>query len=88
MWYVYILKCNDETYYIGSTNDLVRRLHQHNTAKNGAKYTKIRRPVLMVYSEPCETYADVRKCEGELKRLTRAQKTDLIGNIVASNSSL
>ena len=78
MWYVYILKCNDETYYIGSTNDIVRRLHQHNTAKAGAKYTKVRRPVTLAYSEPHDTYANVRKREGELKRLTRMQKIALI----------
>lgn len=79
MFHVYMLKCNDGTLYVGSTNDLERRVHQHNNAKRGAHYTKIRRPVSLVYSEECATYADVRKREGELKRLSRAEKMELIG---------
>ncbi len=78
MYYAYILKCNDDTLYVGSTNDLVRRLHQHNNAKNGAHYTKIRRPVVLVYNEMFETYAEVRKREGELKRLKRQEKIALL----------
>lgn len=78
MFYAYILRCNDDTLYVGSTNDLERRLHQHNNAKNGAHYTKIRRPVVMVYNEQLETYAQARKREGELKRLTRKEKLLLI----------
>ena len=78
MFHAYILRCNDDTLYVGSTNNLERRVHQHNTAKNGAHYTKIRRPVSLAYSEACETYAEVRKREGELKRLTRQQKLSLI----------
>ncbi len=74
MYHAYIVQCNDGTYYVGSTNDLTRRVHHHNHAKAGAHYTKIRRPVVLVYSEQYETYAEVRKREGELKRLTRAQK--------------
>ncbi|MES2224434.1 MAG: GIY-YIG nuclease family protein [Patescibacteria group bacterium] len=91
MYYAYILQCNDGTYYVGSTNDIERRVHHHNTSKAGAHYTKIRRPVSLAYKEACETYADVRRREGELKRLTRAQKTALIhasGNIAADASSL
>lgn len=78
MFYAYILQCNDGTYYVGSTNDIERRVHHHNTSKAGAHYTKIRRPVALVYKEEFETYAEVRKREGELKRLTRIQKTALI----------
>ncbi len=78
MFTVYILQCNDGTYYVGSTNDIERRLHHHNTSKAGAHYTKIRRPVTLVYSESHPTYADVRRREGELKRLTRQRKIELI----------
>ncbi|MEO5646538.1 MAG: GIY-YIG nuclease family protein [Candidatus Paceibacterota bacterium] len=78
MYYAYILKCNDDTLYVGSTNDLERRVHQHNTAKNGAHYTKIRRPVVLMYNETFETYAEVRKREGELKRLKRQDKIALV----------
>jgi putative endonuclease len=78
MYYVYILECSDGTYYVGSTNDLTKRLHQHNNLKSGAHYTKIRRPVNLVYSENFDTYATARAREAEIKRLTRPQKTKLI----------
>jgi len=78
MFWVYILQCNDDTYYVGSTSDMERRLQQHNHSKAGAHYTKIRRPVALVYSEACVSYADARRREAELKRLTRQQKTALI----------
>ncbi|HRH31147.1 MAG TPA: GIY-YIG nuclease family protein [Candidatus Paceibacterota bacterium] len=75
---VYILKCADDTLYVGSTNDLVRRLHQHNNAKAGAHYTKIRRPVAIVYSEKCKTFGESRSREAAIKRLTRAKKMELV----------
>jgi putative endonuclease len=78
--YTYILKCADDTLYVGSTNDLEKRLHQHNNLKQGAHYTKIRRPVVLVYSEVCENLSAARKREAELKRLSRADKLDLIKN--------
>ena len=74
----YILRCADDTLYVGSTNDLEKRLHQHNHAKSGAHYTKIRRPVVLVYSEQLATLAEARKREAELKRLTRQEKLALI----------
>ena len=77
MFYVYILQCADKTYYIGSTNDLEKRLHAHNYLKSGAHYTKIRRPVKLVYQQKCRTYSKVRAREGELKQLTREEKTAL-----------
>lgn len=76
--YTYILKCADDTLYVGSTNDLEKRLHQHNNLKQGAHYTKIRRPVVLVYSEVCENLSVARKREAEFKRLSRAEKLDLI----------
>jgi putative endonuclease len=79
MFYVYILECADHTYYIGSTNDLERRLHQHNFAKSGAHYTKIRRPVGLKYSEEYQTHSEALKREIALKKLTRQQKEKLIG---------
>ncbi|MDB5188910.1 MAG: Excinuclease subunit domain protein [Candidatus Nomurabacteria bacterium] len=78
MFHAYILQCNDGTYYVGSTNNMERRLYQHNNSKAGAHYTKIRRPVTLVYSESFPTYAEVRRREGELKRLTRPQKESLV----------
>jgi len=78
MFSVYILECVDMTFYVGSTTNLEKRLHAHNHLKNGAHYTKIRRPVTLVYSETVKTFAEMRAREGELKRLTRAEKMLLI----------
>jgi putative endonuclease len=75
---VYILTCADDSLYVGSTNDIEKRLHQHNNLKSGAHYTKIRRPVTLSYSEICATYTEARAREGELKRLTRKAKLALI----------
>ncbi len=74
---VYILECADGTLYIGSTNDLGRRLHAHNHAKSGAHYTKIRRPVSLQYAEHDFTLGDARKREAALKRLSRKEKLAL-----------
>lgn len=76
---VYILKCADDSLYVGSTTDLEKRLHQHNNLKSGAHYTKIRRPVELVHSEKLKTYAQARKREAEIKRKTREKKLKLIG---------
>lgn len=77
-YYVYILECADKTLYIGSTDDLEKRLHAHNHLKNGAHYTKIRRPVILKYFEKVETFAEARAKEGVLKKLTRKEKLGLI----------
>jgi putative endonuclease len=78
MFYVYILLCKDSTLYVGSTNNLEKRLKEHNTSKSGAHYTKIRRPVTLQYHEVCDTYAIARAREAEIKRLTREKKLKLI----------
>lgn len=78
MYFTYILECADKTLYIGSTNDLAKRIHQHNNAKSGAHYTKIRRPVILKYSETFKTLSEARKREYELKKLTRLEKLELI----------
>lgn len=80
MFFTYILTCKDSTFYVGSTNDLEKRLHQHNNLKSGAHYTKIRRPVTLTYYESFETYGEARAREGELKRLSRQEKQKLIGS--------
>ncbi len=80
MYYVYILECVDKTLYIGSTNDVQKRVAVHNEGKTGAKYTKPRRPVVLRYSEQHETKSDALKREWELKRLTRSQKLALIAS--------
>ena len=76
-WYVYILRCSDGTLYTGSTDDVVRRLAVHNSGK-GAKYTRGRTPVEVVYWEGCESYSAALKREYAIKQLTRQQKLKLI----------
>lgn len=78
MYYIYILKCADKTMYTGYTNDLDKRLIAHNTEKTGAKYTKARRPVSMIYSEKFRTKSKAMKREWEIKKLTREEKIELI----------
>ena len=78
MFHAYILRCVDDTLYIGCTNDLEKRLHQHNHAKAGAHYTKIRRPVSLVHKESFRTLARARAREAELKRLSRSEKLAII----------
>jgi len=75
---VYILKCSDGTLYTGSTSDLAKRLKEHNGLKAGAKYTKARRPVELVYKEDCESFSKSREREAEIKRMSRKNKLDLI----------
>ena len=77
MCWTYILKCADGTYYCGWTNDLEKRLEVH-TAGKGAKYTKSRRPVRLVYQEQFETKEDAMSREWHIKQMTRAQKEALI----------
>lgn len=77
-YFVYILECADTSLYVGSTNNLEKRLHQHNNAKSGAHYTKIRRPVVLRYSEQVSTYAEARAREAEIKRFKRVEKLELI----------
>ena len=77
-YFVYILKCADDTLYVGSTNDLAKRVIQHTTAKAGAHYTKIRRPVKLAYSEIVKTLLKARRREAEIKNWHRDKKLKLI----------
>ena len=77
MHYVYIVKCKDGTYYTGYTNDLKRRIKQHN-AGEGAKYTKGRRPVKLVHSERFKSKSRAMQREYEIKQFTRQKKVEII----------
>lgn len=79
MCYVYILRCGDGTYYTGSTTDLKRRIAAHQSGK-GAKYTRGRGPVELVYQEQWEDWPSALRREAAIKRLTRAQKNALIAH--------
>ncbi len=75
--YTYIVKCSDGTFYTGWTNDLTRRMEAHNQGR-GAKYTKARRPVTLIYYETFETKEEAMKREYAIKRLSRKEKEELI----------
>ncbi len=77
MNYTYILECADGTYYTGWTNDLEKRVQDHNE-KKGAKYTRSRTPVRLVYREEFETKKEALQREAAIKRLSRAEKEALI----------
>lgn len=75
---VYILECADKTYYVGCTNNLDKRLKEHNGSKSGAHYTKIRRPVSLLFQESFDSLGSARKREAEIKSWTRRDKDKLI----------
>ena len=77
-WLLYVLQCSDGTYYTGVTTDMERRLAEHNTSKRGAKYTKARRPVKVVYLSEYESRSSAQKAEYSFKQLTRKQKERII----------
>lgn len=78
MHFVYILECSDGTLYTGYTNNLEKRVFEHNNAKTGAKYTKNRRPVKLKYYEDFKTHGESLKREYEIKKLKRLDKLELI----------
>ncbi len=76
-FFVYILECADKSLYVGCTNNLERRIDQHNSSKWGAHYTKIRRPLILKYKEEFETLKEARRRETELKGWRREKKLKL-----------
>ncbi len=76
-YYVYFVRCADDTLYCGYTNDVAKRVQTHNRGE-GAKYTRSRLPVSLVYTEECETLSAALKREHALKQLSRSQKLQLI----------
>ena len=79
MYYTYILRCADNTLYTGYTNNLEKRLSVHNSGK-GAKYTRCRLPVELIYYEEHEKKEEAMSREWHIKRLSRSQKEALISN--------
>jgi putative endonuclease len=76
-WHVYILRCSDGTLYTGATNDLARRVERHASGK-GARYTRSRLPIALVWARPARDRGAALSAEAQLKRLTRAEKLALI----------
>jgi len=84
MYYVYIVECADETLYTGIATELARRVEEHNSSEKGAKYTRARRPVTLVYSEEYPDRSTASKREYEIKKkMNRVQKLKLIASASA-----
>jgi putative endonuclease len=80
MYFVYMLKCSDDTFYTGIATELERRINEHNSSDKGAKYTRTRRPVSLVYSEKYPDRSSASKREYEIKKkMSRAEKLKLAG---------
>ena len=86
-WQVYILRCADGTLYTGITNDLVRRVMEHNEGKAGARYTRSRRPVTLVYSEAAANRSEASKREHVIKSLSLINKKTLINSVQPDNTT-
>lgn len=77
-YFVYILECADQSLYVGCTNNLEKRISQHNNSRWGAHYTKLRRPVKLIYSEQFTALKEARRREIEIKSWQRNKKLSLI----------
>jgi len=84
-YFIYIVKCSDNTLYTGITTDIQRRIKEHNSSDKGAKYTKVRRPVTLVYTEECEDRSSASKREYEIKHFSRKEKLDLLEKFYTNN---
>ncbi|TFG39229.1 MAG: GIY-YIG nuclease family protein [Candidatus Aminicenantes bacterium] len=78
IWHVYMVRCSDGTLYTGIAKDLEKRIAAHNSGKDGARYTRSRRPVTLVYAAQVESRSAAARLEYQLKRLTPAKKNGLI----------
>ena len=78
IWYLYVVRCADGSLYTGVTTDLNRRLHEHNFTKRGAKYTRSRRPVKMMWSKKYQDRSSAQSAEYNFKKLLHKQKLEII----------
>lgn len=74
-----MVECDDGTLYTGVTNDLDRRIYEHNNTKAGARYTRARRPVELVWSEEADDQGQAQSREHDIKSMSRRQKLELVG---------
>ena len=77
-WWVYFLRCNDNSLYAGVTTDINRRINEHNNSKLGAKYTRSRRPVTLAYLEEAADKSAACKREYQIRHLTKIKKEQLV----------
>lgn len=73
-WYVYMVRCSDDTLYTGVTTDVKRRVEEHNSEKKGAKYTKARQPVELVFKVMAKDRSKAQMKEAQLRKMSRADK--------------
>lgn len=81
VYFIYLLRCSDNSLYCGQTKDLQRRVKEHNSIDSKSKFTRTRRPVSLVYFEKYKTVSDALKREFEIKKMTKAKKEILIKKI-------
>ena len=83
-WFVYMVRCADNSLYTGIATDVCRRVGEHNSTGNlAAKYTRARQPVTLVYSEEAESRSEASKREYQIKKMTRTAKQKLIASLEA-----
>jgi len=87
LWYVYMVRCNDGTLYTGIARELKKRLAAHNSDRNGARYTRSRRPVTLVYAQQIESRSAAASLEYRIKKLTRAGKEELAATRKTQNGT-
>ncbi len=85
-WYVYMLRCSDGSLYTGITNDVARRVAEHANGKRGARYTRGRRPVTLVYQEACDDKSAALKREIDIKKLSKDKKQELARTTIMPSS--
>lgn len=78
MWYVYIIECADGTLYTGITTDIIRREFEHNSSEKWAKFTRMRRPVKIVFIHQADDRSQASKYEYAIKKMTRWNKLGII----------
>lgn len=81
MWYLYVVQCCDGTLYTGVTTSLSRRIKEHNSSNKGAKYTKTRRPVTLVWKQEYRNRSEAQAAEHKFKKLPRIQKWGVIKGV-------
>ena len=77
-WFVYMLRCADNSLYTGITTDLDRRLDEHNGKKSLTRYTRVRQPVQLVYKEVSNSRSSASQREAQIKKLSKAQKEEML----------
>ena len=77
-WYVYMVRCSDQTLYTGIAKNIEKRVSEHNSEKGGARYTRARRPVTLVYTEPAASRSEAARREWQIKKMPLLKKKSLI----------